>query len=156
LWPAKGEPAGEKDTAGSSVDFVRLSLVPLGRGELFICLIALTIMTPISKTEKPTGVFWYAFLAEKCILRSFLGTPVKLGSQHTRHEPFTNDAKMGHLYDKSAFASAPASDDFPRNLLKINQIALKSARPVRGQNRVTYNNMPSAKPEKQSPFCVDR
>jgi hypothetical protein len=45
----------------------------LGAGQWIICLIAVTIMAQIAKTEKPTGVFWYAFLAEKCVLRPFFG-----------------------------------------------------------------------------------
>jgi hypothetical protein len=40
-------------------------------------------------------------------------------------------------------------DYFPRNLLKIKRIALKSARPEQRQNRVTYNNTPFAKLEKR-------
>jgi len=43
-------------------------------------------------------------------------------------------------------------DHFPRNLLKINLIALKSARFERRQNRVTYNNLPVGKPEKEGIF----
>src|SRR5665213_4153131 len=56
---------------------------------------------------------------------------------------------MGHLYDTNAFASGPAFDRFLRNILSINKMALKIARPERRQKRVTYNNMPFAKPEKR-------
>jgi hypothetical protein len=49
----------------------------LGARKLFICLIAVTIMTQLAKTEKPTGVFYCAFLAEKCISHSFFGAPKK-------------------------------------------------------------------------------
>jgi hypothetical protein len=69
--------------------------------------------------------------------------------QPARHQAFTRGAKTDHLYDTDAFASATAFDHFLRNLLRINQIALKSAQPERRQKRVTYNNMPFAKPEKR-------
>jgi hypothetical protein len=124
-----------------------------GADNLFICLIALTIMTRTAKTEKPTVVFWYAFLAEKCILRPLFAHPKKSSLQAARYEAFTNDAKTGHLCDRGDFASSKASDRFPRNLLKINRLALKSAQTQGRQNRVTYNNMPCAKPEKRAFFC---
>jgi hypothetical protein len=55
---------------------------------------------------------------------------------------------MGRLYDTDAFSSGPAFDDFPHNLFEINRMALKSDRTQEHQKRVTYNNMPRAKPEK--------
>jgi hypothetical protein len=96
-------------------------------GELFICLIALTIMPQIAKTEKPTGVFWYAFLAEKCILHPFFDILKKSCLQLPRYEAFTTDAETGHLHDSGDFPPGMASDHFLRNLLKINMLALKSA-----------------------------
>jgi hypothetical protein len=68
--------------------------------------------------------------------------------QPARQEPFTKDAKTGHLYDTDAFASGAATDHFLRNLLKINRIGAKSAWSEPRQNRVTYNNMPFEKREK--------
>jgi hypothetical protein len=82
-------------------------------------------------------------------LRPFFGIPKKSALQPIRHQAFTKGAKTGRLYDTSVFASGPASDDFLLNSLKINQMALKSARSERRQKRVTYNNMPFAKPEKR-------
>jgi hypothetical protein len=70
--------------------------------------------------------------------------------QPARHEAFTKDQKAGHLYDRGAFSSGAASARFMRNLLKINQMTWKTARTKRRQKRVTYNNMPCAKPEKRS------
>jgi hypothetical protein len=79
----------------------------------------------------------------------FFGTPKKSALQPARHQAFTKCAKIGHLYDTDAFASATDSDDFIRNSLNINKMALKRARPERRQKRVTYNNMPLAKLEKR-------
>jgi hypothetical protein len=115
-----------------------------------------TILHQLAKTEKPTGVFWYAFFAEKCLLRHFFGILKKSTSQPARHEAFTKGAKTGPLYDMSAFASGPASGHFLRNSLKINMMALKSAPTERCQKRVTYNNMPFAKPEKRGLFLKRR
>jgi hypothetical protein len=85
----------------------------------------------------------------------FFGHPKKSGLQPARHEPFTKDTKTGHLYDTAVFRSRDPADDFPRNLLKRNRISAKSASPGHRQNRVTYNNMPFAKPEKRGflPAC---
>jgi hypothetical protein len=147
---ARCDEADEKDTHDSFVLFVPLSFIPFGRGQLSICLIALTIMTQIAKTEKPTGVFWYAFLAEKCILHHFFGLPKKFSLQLARHEAFTQSSKTGHVYDRGDFASGTASDNFLHNLLKINGMERKSARTEGCQNRVTYNNMPCAKSKKRT------
>jgi hypothetical protein len=87
-------------------------------------------------------------LAEKCILGRFLGPPKKSTLQPARHKAFTKDAKTRHLYDTHVFSTAISFDHFLRNLLKINKIALKKGQPDPRQNRVTYNNMPFAKPEK--------
>jgi hypothetical protein len=108
-----------------------------------------TILSQLAKTKKPTGVFQDAFFAKKRILRHFFGAPKKPILQPARYQAFTKGAKTGHLYDTSVFASGPASDDFLRNSLRINRMALKSARPERRQKRVTYNNMPCAKPAKR-------
>jgi hypothetical protein len=94
-------------------------------------------------------------------LRPIFGAPKKSILQPARHQAFTKGAKAGHVYDTSVFASRPASDDFLRNSLKINSMALKSARPERRQKRVTYNNTPFAKPEKRrfwgdASFCKFR
>jgi hypothetical protein len=82
-------------------------------------------------------------------LRHFFGAPKKSILQPARHQAFTKGSKTGHLYDTDAFASATAFNHFLRNLLRINRMALKSARPERRQKRVTYNNTPFAKPEKR-------
>jgi hypothetical protein len=108
-----------------------------------------TILPQLAKTKKPTGVFQDAFFAEKRVLRPFFGAPKKSILQPARHQAFTNGAKTGHLYDMDAFASATAFAHFLRNSLKIKRMALKSARHERRQKRVTYNNMPCAKPEKR-------
>jgi hypothetical protein len=107
-------------------------------------------MTQIAKTEKPTGVFWYAFLAEKCILRRFCGQPQKIGVQLARYESFTQGAKTGRLYDTGDFTSGGTFGHFERNLLKNNRMAFKMVRVEGGQKRVTYNNMPCAEFEKQA------
>jgi hypothetical protein len=107
-------------------------------------------MTQIPKTEKPTGVFWCAFLAEKCILNPFYGPSKKSGVQPARHEPFTNGSKTGNLFATRAFSTGTISDDFLRNSLKINWMAWKRARTEQRQNRVTYNNMPCAQAEKRT------
>jgi hypothetical protein len=82
-------------------------------------------------------------------LRPFFGAPKKSILQPARHQAFTKGAKTGYLYDTDAFASATAFAHFLRNLLRINRIALKSAATGKRQKRVTYNNMPFAKPEKR-------
>jgi hypothetical protein len=74
-------------------------------------------------------------------LHRFFDRLKKSTSQPTRYEPFTDHLKIGRLYDSGAFSSGTISDDFPRNLFKINWMALKSARPQGRQKRVTYNNM---------------
>jgi hypothetical protein len=89
------------------------------------------------------------FFCGKVHFAPFFRPTKKSALQPAQYEAFTNDAKTGHLYDTSVFASGPASDDFPRNSLRINRMALKSAQPERRQKRVTYNNMPCAKPEKR-------
>jgi hypothetical protein len=60
-------------------------------------------------------------------LRHFFGRPKKSALQPARHQAFTKGAKTGHLYDTDAFASATTFEHFLRNLLKINQMALKGA-----------------------------
>jgi hypothetical protein len=90
-----------------------------GAGRMFISLIAVTIMTQVRKTKKPTGVFWYAFFAEKCVLRRFFGHRKQSTSQPPQHERFRNDAKTGHLYDRGVFSSWTPSGHFRRNILKI-------------------------------------
>jgi hypothetical protein len=87
-------------------------------------------------------------------LRPFFGPPKTSTLQPARYEAFTKGAKAGHLYDTDAFTSGTAADHFLRNSLKINLIAFKSARPEGRQKRVTYNNMPFAKPEKRGFWAV--
>jgi len=111
-----------------------------------------TILPQLAKNEKPTGVFQYAFFAEKWFLHVFSGHPKKPALQPARYEAFTKGAKIGHLCDSGVFGLDTKSDDFRRNSLKINRMALKSARTERRQKRVTYNNMPFAKPEKWGLF----
>jgi hypothetical protein len=82
-------------------------------------------------------------------LRPFFAAPKKSILQPARHQAFTKCAKTGHLYDTDAFASATAFDHFLHNSLKINMMASKSAPSGKRQKRVTYNNMPCAKPEKR-------
>jgi hypothetical protein len=78
----------------------------------------------------------------------FFGPPGKSGLQPARHEPFTKDAKIRCLYDTVVFESGALAGDFPCNLLKRNSIGAKMGRPGNRPNRVTYNNMLFAKPEK--------
>jgi hypothetical protein len=98
------------------------------------------------KNRKTYGSVLVRFFSEKCILERFLSHLKKSRLQPARYEAFTKGAKTGHLCDTVDFANRAANDDFLRNLLKINQIALKNALSGTCQNRVTYNNMPSTKP----------
>jgi len=86
-------------------------------------------------------------------LGRFSGPPKTSALQPAQREPFTNGAKMGHLYDSAVFPSSAQADYFPRNLLKRNKINTKTASPRCRQNRVTYNNMPSADIEKRGLFA---
>jgi hypothetical protein len=110
--------------------------------------------SPNRKNRKTYGSVLVRFFEEKCILRPFSGLPKQSNLQPARYEAFTKGAKTGHLYDTDAFTSGTAADHFSRNLLRINQMALKSAQPEGRQKRVTYNNMPFAKPEKRGFLAV--
>ena len=55
---------------------------------------------------------------------------------------------MRRLYDAAVVESGAAAGDSPRNLLRRKRISAESASPGDLQNRVTYNNMPFAEPEK--------
>jgi hypothetical protein len=147
---ARREQAGEADTDGSRGYLGLLSFVLFWRGPMVYLSHCNHNNDTKLKNRKTYGSVLVRFFRIKCILHPFFDLLKRLATQPARHEPFTGHKKTGRLYDTDAFSSSTASADFLHNLFNINGMALKSARTERRQKRVTYNNMPCAKPEKRT------
>jgi hypothetical protein len=83
-------------------------------------------------------------LAKKCVFGVFFRRWPKSTFQPARHQQVAKMVKMGRFRARAVLREAAQKGHFKRNLMGIRRIGAKEARLARGENTVTYNNMPAA------------